>query len=347
MAKFKVVILTAETETHTEYEEAEFVGLDVDLAIERPDSEGEAMEAVKDADAVMMKARWGTSAVIHAAEKAKVWAVYGHGFDYVDVDAVNDMGIILTNGSGICSEEVSDQAVSMCLGLNRAIVGTTIHLREGGGWDRDKFMPIQPFDKQTVGLIGFGNIGRMIARKLTGGWRMNVVVYDPYTSPWTIEEYGVKQVFDINELCSVADYVVTIVPLNSETHHLVGKEQFDHMKKSAYYVNVCRGGVTDEPALIAALENGDIRGAGVDVFEQEPVDPSNPLLKMDNVITSLHLAGTSTRSAWMMRERTSQQVAAVLRGEWPSAAQNPEVAHSHENETRLVARAPALARPGS
>ena len=128
MAKFKVVILAAETETNTEYEEAEFAGLDVELAVERPDSEGEAMEAVRDADAVMMKAKWGTSAVIRAAEKATVWAVYGHGFDYVDVEANNDMGIILTNGSGICSEEVSDQAVSMCLGLNRGIVGTTIHL---------------------------------------------------------------------------------------------------------------------------------------------------------------------------------------------------------------------------
>ena len=176
---------------------------------------------------------------------------------------------------------------------------------------------------------------------------MNTIVYDPYASPWTIEEYGVKQVFDINELCSTADYIVAIVPLNSETHHLVGKEQFDHMKSSAFYVNVCRGGVTDEAALISALQNGDIRGAGIDVFEQEPVDPSNPLLRMDNVITSLHLSGTSTRSAWLMLQRTSQQVAAVLRGEWPSAAQNPEVAHSHANETRLVSRPPALSRPVS
>lgn len=346
MAKHKVVILTAETEPSTEYEEAEFEGLDVELAVERPDSEGEAIEAVRDADAIMMRAPWGTDAVIRAAEKAKVLAVYGHGFDHIDVDACNDMGIILTNAAGICAEEVSDQAIAMCLALNRQLVRTTIRLRETGEWDRDEFLPIQPFDQQVLGIVGFGNIGRRVARKLGAGWRMKTIVYDPYAAPWIIEEYGVEQVFELNDLCSRADYVVVVVPLNSETRHMIGEEQFDHMKKTGYYVNVCRGGVTDEAALISALREHKIRGAGIDVFEQEPVDPSNPLLQMENVITSLHLAGTSTRSAWLLRERAAQQVAAVLRGEWPSAAQNRKVAGKHENDTPTLARPPALERPG-
>lgn len=341
MSKHKVVILTAESETLTDIEMAEFEGLDVELAVERPESEGEAIEAVRDADAIMMKSRWGTDSVIRGAEKAKVLAVFGHGFDYIDVDACNDMGIILTNAAGICADEVSDHAVAMCLALNRQIVRTSIHLREKGGWDRSGFMPFEPIDKQVLGIVGFGNIGRRVARKMSAGWRMKTVIYDPYVEPWMVEEYGVEQIFELNELCVRADYIVVVVPLNSETQHMIGRDQFAVMKESCYYVNVCRGGVTDESAMTDALQSGSIRGAGIDVFEQEPVDPSNPLLQMDNVATSMHVAGTSTRSAWLSRERAAQQVAAVLRGEWPSATQNREVAHSHANESRNRARPPA------
>ena len=116
---------------------------------------------------------------------------------------------------------------------------------------------------------------------------------------------------------------------------MIGEEQFNHMKKSAFFINVCRGSVTDEPALIDALEQGKIRGAGIDVFEQEPCDPNNPLLQMKNVITAPHMAGSSTRSAWLSRQRASQQVAAVLRGEWPSAGQNPEVTSKLDEKRRM------------
>ena len=196
-------------------------------------------------------------------------------------------------------------------------------------------MPIEPIDEQTLGIIGFGNIGRQVARKLGQGWRMETLVYDPYVEPWIISEYGVEQVFEINELCERSDYIIVVVPLNSETFHMIGEEQFDHMKESAYFINVCRGSVVDEPAMIEALQSGKIRGAGLDVFEQEPVDPSNPLLQMNNVITAPHLAGASTRSAWLARQRASQQVAAVLRGQWPSAGQNPEVASKLDEKRRM------------
>jgi D-3-phosphoglycerate dehydrogenase len=125
------------------------------------------------------------------------------------------------------------------------------------------------------------------------------------------------------------------VPLNAETFHMIGEEQFDHMKKSSFFVNVCRGSVVDEPALIKALEQGKIRGAGLDVFEQEPCDPNNPLLQMENVITAPHMAGGSTRSAWLARQRASQQVAAVLKGDWPSAGQNPEVTSKLGEKRRM------------
>jgi len=235
--------------------------------------------------------------------------------------------------------------VTMALSLNRQIVQSTLQLRDGR-WDAAEFHPIEPIDEQTLGIIGFGNIGRQIARKLGQGWRMETLVYDPYVAPWIISEYGVEQVFEINELCERADYIVVIVPLNTETFHMVGAEQFDRMKKSAFFINVCRGSVADEPALIAALQDGKIRGAGLDVFEQEPVDPANPLLQMSNVITAPHLAGASTRSAWLSRQRASQQVAAVLRGEWPSAGQNPEVTSKLDEKSRMPGSAGLISGHG-
>jgi D-3-phosphoglycerate dehydrogenase len=309
--------------------------LDVEFIQESPQSEGEAIEAVRGADAIMMRGGWGTEQVIRAADQAKVLAVYSHGFNHIDVDAATDMGIIITNGAGMCAEEVSNQAVTMALALNRQLVQTTNQLRDTGDWDRSAFLPIEPIDEQTLGIVGFGNIGRQVARKLGQGWRMETLVYDPYVAPWIIREHNVEQVFELNDVCKRSDYIIVVVPLNTETFHMIGAEQFDHMKKSAYYINVCRGSVTDEPAMIEALKSGKIRGAGLDVFEQEPVDPSNPLLQMNNVITAMHIAGASTRAAWLSRQRASQQVAAVLRGEWPSAGQNPEVTAKLESKSRM------------
>jgi D-3-phosphoglycerate dehydrogenase len=307
--------------------------LDVEFVQEAPTSEGEAMEAVRGADAIMMRGGWGSEQVIKAADQAQVLAVYSHGFNHIDVDAATDMGIIVTNGAGMCAEEVSNQAVTMTLALNRHTVQSTLQLREGR-WNAAEFGPTEPIDEQTLGIVGFGNIGRQVARKLGQGWRMETIVYDPYIEPWIISEYGVEQVFELNDLFERSDYVVVVVPLNAETFHMIGKEQFDVMKESAYYINTCRGSVNDEPALIEALQQGKIRGAGLDVFEQEPVDPNNPLLQMKNVITAPHSAGQSTRSAWLSRQRASQQVAAVLRGEWPSSGQNPEVTSKLESKTR-------------
>ncbi|MBT4341042.1 MAG: C-terminal binding protein, partial [Chloroflexi bacterium] len=284
MAKQRVVVLGGDTDDPLYHERAEMADLDVEFVQEAPTSEGEAMEAVRGADAIMMRGGWGSEQVIKAADQAQVLAVYSHGFNHIDVDAATDMGIIVTNGAGMCAEEVSNQAVTMTLALNRHTVQSTLQLREGR-WNAAEFGPTEPIDEQTLGIVGFGNIGRQVARKLGQGWRMETIVYDPYIEPWIITEYGVEQVFELNELFKRSDYVIVVVPLNAETFHMIGKEQFDVMKESAYYINTCRGSVNDEPALIEALQQGKIRGAGLDVFEQEPVDPNNPLLQMKNVIT--------------------------------------------------------------
>lgn len=322
MAKYKVLVLGSENDP-LELEREELSNVDCELVQTKPSSEGEAMEAVRDADAILMRGPWGTEQVINATQHCQVLAVYSHGFNHIDVDACTEKGIILTNSAGMCAEEVSDQAAAFLLALNRSVVNTTEEVRTGK-WDRTAYTPIYPLEGATLGIVGFGNIGRRVARKMAG-WRMNTIVFDPYIPPWVTHEYGVEHLSDLNELFSRSDYVVVVVPLNKETRHMIGREQFGRMKDTAYFINVCRGPVVDEPALIEALQQGKIRGAGLDVFEQEPVDPNNPLLKMKNVIVAPHIAGTSVRSAVLSRKRAAAQVAAVLHGEWPQAGQNPEV----------------------
>ncbi len=342
MAEFKVLVMGIDESDPLDYERAEMSDLDVEFVHGNPQSEGEAMELVRDADALMMRTSpYSSEQVIRAAEKAQVLAVYSHGFNHIDTDACNDMGIIVTNGAGMCMEEVSNQAVTMILCLNRQLIQFNENVK-AGKWGREDVLPIEPIDQQVLGVVGLGNIGRQVARKMFSGWRMKVIAYDPYCPPWIMQEYAVEQVFSLHELFERSDYVSVQIPLNKETRHMIRKEHFDCMKPTAFFVNVCRGAVVREVDLIAALNEGKMRGAGLDVFEQEPVDPNNPLLKMSNVIVAPHSAGASTRSAWLARQRASQQVAAVLRGQWPSAGQNPEVASSIDERGRMPSMAPSL-----
>ena len=160
MAKQRVVVLGPDTDDPLTHERAEMADLDIEFVQESPQSEGEAIEAVRGADAIMMRGGWGTEQVIRAAEDAQVLAVYSHGFNHFDVETASEMGIIVTNGAGMCAEEVSNQAVTMALALNRQVVQSTNHLRTTGTWERSQYLPIEPIDEQTLGIVGFGNIGR-------------------------------------------------------------------------------------------------------------------------------------------------------------------------------------------
>jgi phosphoglycerate dehydrogenase-like enzyme len=322
MAKFKVVVFGREDDPLT-HERAELKDLDCEIVQANPKSEGEAMEIVKDADAIMGGGWWQNDRVINAADKCQVLAVYSHGFNHIDVEACTNKGIIVTNGAGMCAEEVSNQAVAFLLALNRQVTWLDRRLK-GGTWDAGPFRPRGTIDEEVLGIIGFGNIGRAVARKMSG-WRMKTLVYDPYIAPWTIKEYGVERVMKLNDIFSRSDYVVVVVPLNKETYHMIGAEQFRLMKKTAFFINVCRGSVVNEPDLVQALKEKWFAAAGLDVFEKEPADPKNPLFALDNVIVAPHVAGSSLRSAVLSRQRASQQVRAVLQGDWPMAGQNPEV----------------------
>jgi D-3-phosphoglycerate dehydrogenase len=176
---------------------------------------------------------------------------------------------------------------------------------------------------EVLGIIGCGNIGRTTAKKATC-FGLVVIGSDPYLDKSVAEKAGIKLI-SLPELLRKADYISIHSALTKETYHLIGEKEFALMKPSAYIINTSRGPVIDEKAMIRALEARCITGAGLDVFEKEPVDPDNPLLKMDNVITLPHSASYSDQAFKRLRRSVGREAARVLSGRWPKSVVNKNV----------------------
>jgi D-3-phosphoglycerate dehydrogenase / 2-oxoglutarate reductase len=300
-----------------------FEGLDVEIVSVECRNRDEALEAIREADVVMIGGFRVDAGMIAATKRARVICGFGHGFEGVDVDAATRAGILVTNAAEICHLEVANHAAALILALNRKLVQYDRAMRRGV-WDRPAGRPITPLDGETLGLVGLGAIGQALARRLQP-FGLRVIAYDPYVEEHPPRELGVRMIADLHALLGDSDWVSVQVPLNAETRHMLGEREFRAMKRTAYFVNCCRGGVVDEAALTRALEEGWIAGAGLDVFEQEPADPANPLLRLENVIATPHAGGESTESAALSARVASRQAAAVLRGEWPNRVVNPAV----------------------
>ena len=300
-----------------------FDGLDVEIVSVECRNRDEALEAIREADVVMIGGFRVDAGMIAAMKRARVICGFGHGFEGVDVDAATRAGILVTNAAEICHLEVANHAAALILALNRKLVQYDRAMRRGV-WDRPAGRPITPLDGETLGLVGLGAIGQALARRLQP-FGLRVIAYDPYVEEHPPRELGVRMITDLRALLGESDWVSVQVPLNAETRHMLGEREFRAMKRTAYFVNCCRGGVVDEAALTRAIEEGWIAGAGLDVFEQEPTDPANPLLRLENVIATPHAGGESTESAALSARVASRQAAAVLRGEWPNRVVNPAV----------------------
>ncbi len=300
-----------------------FDGLDVEIVRVECRTKPEAMAAVRGADVVMIGGLKVDAEVIGAMDRAQAICGFAHGFESVDLDAATRAGILVTNAARMCHLEVANHAAAMVLALNRKLVQYDRAMR-AGVWDRPAGRPISRLDGDVAGLIGLGAIGAALARRLQA-FGLRVIAYDPYVEEHVPRELGVPLVGDLLAMLGQADWVSIQVPFNARTRHMMGDREFGAMKRTAYFVNCCRGGVVDEAALVRALAEGRIAGAGLDVFEQEPTDPANPLLAMDNVIATPHAAGESTESGALSARVASRQAAAVLRGEWPDRVVNPAV----------------------
>ena len=310
-------------ESPLELERNALAGIDCEIVSVAVASEGEIIEAVKNATVILNDHSPVNRAMVDQLENCKLIIRYGHGYDTVDVDACTEAGIIVTNIAGSTSEEVSNHALTLLLASARELKRLDLATTSGRWGEVYSRSILNHIYGETVGIVGFGWIGRAMARKCKA-LGMTVLVNDPYVGDHLAVEYQVDFV-PKDELLERSDYVSLHVPHLDSTHHFIDSAALDLMKHAAYLVNTSRGPVVDEQALIAALKAGKIAGAGIDVYEQEPLSVDNPLLSMENVICTPHVAGSSEIGWEIIRRRAGEEAARVLLGRRPDVVVNPEV----------------------
>lgn len=274
----------------------------------------ELYSVIKDADAIITQYADINAQVIEQMENCKIIIRYGIGYNNIDSEAAGRKGIFVCNVPDYCIEEVSDQASAMILALGKKLPILTKALKNGD-WGYSSVVPLFRFSHCTLGLIGFGRIPQMLAAKMQA-FGMKIIAYDPYLDEESASKMNVRKT-DLEELLRTSDFVSIHCPLTEETHHLVDKEELQQMKSTAFIINTARGGIINEQALIEALSEKLIAGAGLDVYESEPVEQTNPLLQMDNVIATPHSAWYSETAINSLQRKVAEEVVNVLSGHDP------------------------------
>lgn len=322
--KFDLLDKSAVTEPNFDYEMEALEAIDSEISEIPANSDEEFLSGAFDADAIIAGGRTITKPIIDGLNNCKVIVCGSVGTDQVDVEAATARGIPVTNVPDTFIDEVADHTMSLILGTFRRLTLMDKMVRDGRwGEGRPLLYEFPRLRGQTLGFISFGHVARATAERAKAfGFRM--LAYDPYIEELIISSYGVEPV-GMKELLSNSDIVSMHAPGMPDTNQMLGESQFRLMKKSALFINNGRGSTVDESALIMALEQGWIAAAGLDVLEQEPPDPENPLLQMDNVVLTPHAASASSRFDSQRRIRVGQELALVLTGRWPRACVNPSV----------------------
>jgi glyoxylate reductase len=263
--------------------------------------------------------------IFDIGKKLKVVSNYAVGFNNIDVNEASRRGIYVTNTPGILTETTADCAFALMMAVSRRIVEGDKNIRARKwihAWGPHMFMGSDIHGK-TLGIVGLGRVGLAMTKRAKG-FDMNVVYYDPIRRTDLEKEYNITYV-PLSDLLTLSDFVSIHVPLTNETLHLFGKEQFNLMKKTAYLINTSRGPVIDEKALYQALKLKKIAGAGLDVFEKEPIDPTNPLVNIDNIVMTPHIASASVDTRMAMAMMAATNIVAVLEGRDPPNVVNPKI----------------------
>jgi D-3-phosphoglycerate dehydrogenase len=247
----------------------------------------------------------------------------GAGFDPVDVDACTAAGVLVVNQSGGNAHSVAEHALGMMLTLSKRIIEADRALRRDPNVNRNALIGTEVQGK-TVGIIGIGNVGRRIAELCKGLLGMTVLAYDPYLTAAEIAARGGEKV-ELDDLLRAADYVSISCPLTKDNRGMIGARQFALMQPHAYFITTARGFIHDEDALLDALRNKKIAGAGLDVWAKEPPPADHPLLQFDNVLASPHTAGVTKEARVNMGRIAAEQVLDALDGKRPPRIVNPEV----------------------
>jgi D-3-phosphoglycerate dehydrogenase len=317
-----VVLVTDYTWPSTE-PEAEVLGrAGARLLVSETGEEPDLLALVPQADAILTCFKRVSPAVVRAGEKLQVIGRYGIGVDNIAVDEATRLGIPVTNVPAYCVDEVAEHVLALLFALERSICTYDTAVREGD-WSLSRGLPMRRIAGRTLGILGFGKIGQALARKARGV-DLRVLVHSPGFSPDRAAELGAKAV-ELAELARDSDYVSINAPLTPATQGLVGRDFLRGMKPGSYLLNAARGAIVDQDALLEALREGWIAGAGIDVAVPEHLPSDHPLLAQPNLVMTPHVAFFSEESVLELEVKAAENVAAVLSGRRPAHVVNPEV----------------------
>ncbi len=262
--------------------------------------------------------------LLDAAPRLRVVSNYAVGFDNIDVGAATSRGVVITNTPGVLTETVADFTMALMLATARRVVEGDKFTRAGRWKSWEPMLLLGPdVYGATLGLVGFGRIGASVARRARG-FGMRILYYDVVRRQDLESELGIEFA-SFEDVLRQADFVSVHTPLTPETRHLISGPQFRLMKKTAVLVNTARGPIVDPDALYQALSSGQIWGAGLDVFEVEPVPKDHPLLTLENIIVVPHIASASVETRTKMANMAVENLLAALAGRKPPHLVNPDV----------------------
>jgi D-3-phosphoglycerate dehydrogenase len=282
------------------------------------DSVDAALDDVGRYDAVVVRVAELDAAVFDRARRLKVVAKHGTGLDNVDVDAASARGIVVCNTPGANARSVAEHATALLFGVRRALRPADSHVR-AGNWDRSAFVG-RELTGDTLGLFGFGAIAREVA-DLAQGMGQSVCTYDPYVSDDDVPA-RVERVSDLRDLFERSDAVSVHAPLTPETRGAVSTDELRALGRDGVLVNTSRGPIVDETALLAALDEGRLGGAGLDTFAEEPPGADHPLYARDDVLLTPHVGGVTVEALARMSQRAAANVRTVYEGALPDSTVN-------------------------
>lgn len=305
---------------------------DIEFDVAKGLSAAELEERIPGYDGLIVRSSArATAEVIAAADKLKVIGRAGVGVDNINIPAASERGIIVMNTPGANTVATAEHTMALLLALCRNVPQAVASLKEGR-WDRKKYKGVEIRDK-TIGIVGLGRIGRRVARRCRA-FGMEVICHDPYLSDARAHQMRIERV-SLDELLERSDFITLHAALTAKTRGLIGKEAMSKMKPGVRIVNAARGDLIDEEALVEALRSGVVAGAALDVLAKEPADPDNPLLHMDNVLVTPHLAASTEEAQLQVGIQVVSQVVDALHDvEYRNAVNMPFVDNQALKELR-------------
>lgn len=312
-SELRRVVITGHSFLNLDPEREVLAGV-ADVIETQPTGCEEVIAATRDADGIINQNSQISAEVVYALDKCKVIVAYGIGTDKIAIDAATRRGIHVCNVPNYCVDEVATHAIALILAFERNVMGSMRRL-VSGHYDHPTPGSIRRLAGRTLGLLGFGRIGRRVA-ELARPFGLRLIVHDPFVKIEDLHTLDAKSV-DFDTVLSASHYLSIHAPLNAETRGLIGASNLSKLRRDAVLINVSRGKIVQESALVDALQAGRLRGAALDVFETEPLSADSPLLRLPNVVLTPHTAWYSDESQQQLKFEAADEVRRVLCGERP------------------------------